>query len=77
MNNLRKSYEYLLCLKAFSRSAYYIVSAHEDNYLHLTGVHTNFDDVVLQEGETCDKMYASVDTIKELNNSVVRRSISR
>ena len=34
-------YEYLLCSKAFSRSAYYIVSAHEDNYLHLTGVHTN------------------------------------
>lgn len=33
-------YEYLLCSKAFSRSAYYIVSAHEDNYLHLTGVHT-------------------------------------
>lgn len=34
-------YEYLLCSKAFSRSPYYIVSAHEDNYLHLTGVHTN------------------------------------
>lgn len=35
------NYEYLLCSKAFSRNAYYIVSAHEDNYLHLTGVHTN------------------------------------
>ena len=34
-------YEYLLCSNAFSRSAYYIVSAHEENYLHLTGVHTN------------------------------------
>ena len=34
------NYEYLLCSKAFSRNAYYIVSAHEDNYLHLTGVHT-------------------------------------
>ena len=34
-------YEYLLCSKAFTRSSYYIVSAHEDNYLHLTGVHTN------------------------------------
>ena len=34
-------YEYLLCSKAFSNSAYYVVSAHEDNYLHLTGVHTN------------------------------------
>lgn len=37
------NYEYLLCSKAFSRNAYYIVSAHEDNYLHLTGVHTNLN----------------------------------
>ena len=34
------NYEYLLCSKAFKRNAYYIVSAHEDNFLHLTGVHT-------------------------------------
>lgn len=34
------NYEYLLCSEAFLHSAYYIVSAHEDNYLHLTGVHT-------------------------------------
>lgn len=40
------NYEYLLCSKAFSRSAYYIVSAHEDNYLHLTGVHTNLSAAV-------------------------------
>jgi len=26
----------------------------------------NLDDVILQEGETCDKMYASIDKIKEL-----------
>jgi len=34
------NYEYLLCSKAFKNNSYYIVSAHEDNYLHLTGVHT-------------------------------------
>ena len=27
------------------------------------------DDVILQEGETCDKMYASVEKIKELNDN--------
>lgn len=27
------------------------------------------DAVVLQEGETCDKMYANDDKIKELNNN--------
>lgn len=36
-------YEYLLCSKAFEKSEYYIISAHEDNYLHLTGLHTNLD----------------------------------
>lgn len=36
-------YEYLLCSKAFKKNEYYIVSAHEDNYLHLTGLHTNLD----------------------------------
>lgn len=35
------NYEYLLCSKAFIRNKYYIVSAHEDNYLHLTGLHTS------------------------------------
>lgn len=34
-------YEYLLCSKAFEKNDYYIVSSHADNYLHLTGVHTN------------------------------------
>lgn len=36
-------YEYLLCSQAFKKNEYYIVSAHEDNYLHLTGLHTNLD----------------------------------
>lgn len=36
-------YEYLLCSKAFKKNGYYIVSAYEDNYLHLTGLHTNLD----------------------------------
>ena len=29
----------------------------------------NLDEVVLQEGETCDKMYANAEKIRELNNS--------
>ena len=29
----------------------------------------NLDDVVLQKGETCDKMYANAEKIRELNNS--------
>ena len=36
-------YEYLLCSQAFEKNEYYIVNAHEDNYLHLTGLHTNLD----------------------------------
>lgn len=36
-------YEYLLCSAAFVKNEYYIVSAYEDNYLHLTGVHTSLD----------------------------------
>lgn len=36
-------YEYLLCSQAFEKKEYYIVSAYTDNYLHLTGVHTNLD----------------------------------
>lgn len=31
-------YEYLICSDAFTLKKYYIVDAHEDNYLHLTGV---------------------------------------
>ena len=36
-------YEYLLCSKAFEKNDYYIVSSHTDNYLHLTGVHTDLN----------------------------------
>ncbi|MCQ2513208.1 MAG: PBECR4 domain-containing protein [Lachnospiraceae bacterium] len=36
-------YEYLICSSAFTKNCYYIISAHEDNYLHLTGVHTVLD----------------------------------
>ena len=42
-NKYYVEYEYLLCSKAFEKNEYYIVSAHEDNYLHLTGLHTNLD----------------------------------
>lgn len=41
--NYYVEYEYLLCSQAFEKHEYYIVSAHEDNYLHLTGLHTNLD----------------------------------
>ena len=37
------NYEYLLCSEAFVNNEYYIVSAYEDNYLHLTGLHTSLD----------------------------------
>ena len=30
-----------ICSKSFLRNEYYIISAHEDNYLHLTGLHTS------------------------------------
>lgn len=33
----------MLCSKAFEKSEYYIISAHKDNYLHLTDLHTNLD----------------------------------
>ncbi len=35
------NYEYLVCSKAFVHNPHYIVSAREDNYLHLTGLHTS------------------------------------
>lgn len=33
-------YHYLVCSKAFVIRDYYIISAYEDNYQHLTGVHS-------------------------------------
>lgn len=33
-------FDYLVCSKAFTKKDYYIISAHEDNYQHLTGVHS-------------------------------------
>ncbi len=33
-------YDYLVCSKAFTKKDYYIISAYEDNYQHLTGVHS-------------------------------------
>ncbi len=33
-------YDYLICSEAFIKKDYYIISAHEDNYQHLTGVHS-------------------------------------
>lgn len=34
-------YEYLICSEAFVENDYYIISAMEDNFQHLTGVHSN------------------------------------
>ena len=33
-------YDYLICSKAFTKKDYYIIRAYEDNYQHLTGVHS-------------------------------------
>ena len=33
-------YDYLVCSKGFTKKDYYIISAFEDNYQHLTGVHS-------------------------------------
>ena len=34
-------YEYLVCSEAFVQNDYYIVAAMENNFQHLTGVHSN------------------------------------
>lgn len=36
-------YEYLICSEAFVQKDYYIVDAKEDNFQHLTGVHTQMN----------------------------------
>ncbi|MCF0115541.1 MAG: hypothetical protein HUJ56_09320 [Erysipelotrichaceae bacterium] len=56
--NYYVDYEYLIVSQAFVKNSYYIVSAHEDNYLHLTGVHTN-----LTASDFFDKCYTG--TLKE------------
>ena len=35
------SYEYLVCSEAFVQNDYYIIAAMENNFQHLTGVHSN------------------------------------
>ena len=35
--------DYLICSDAFQQEPFYIISAHEDNFLHLTGVSSNID----------------------------------
>lgn len=34
-------YDYLVCSQAFQKNTYYIIQAHENNFLHLTGVNTS------------------------------------
>lgn len=73
------NYEYLLCSKAFTQNEYYIVSAYEDNYLHLTGLHTS-----LSAGDFFDKCYTGTldesdfDFLKEgQNEKEVKGSVRR
>ena len=40
-NSFYVKYDYLIIADAFKKNPYYIISAQEDNYLHLTGVSTN------------------------------------
>lgn len=35
------AYEYLICSEAFAQNDYYIIAAMENNFQHLTGVHSN------------------------------------
>lgn len=73
-------YEYLLCSPAFVNKTYYIVSAHTDNFLHLTGVHTNLDaesffnkcyDGTLEEGDF--DFIKKSQTEREVKGSVRRK----
>lgn len=45
-------YEYLICSEAFKEREFYIVNAKEDNFQHLTGVHST-----LKPKEFFDKCY--------------------
>ena len=36
-------YEYLICSTVFEKSDYYIIAAEEDNFQHLTGVHSKIN----------------------------------
>ena len=36
-------YEYLICSEIFEKNDYYIIAAEEDNFQHLTGVHSKID----------------------------------
>ncbi len=73
-------YEYLICSMAFVRNEYYIVSAYEDNYLHLTGLHTSLDSATFFEKcykgtlEECDFDFCkSGQNEREVKGSVRRK----
>lgn len=42
-------YEYLICSEAFIRNKYYIINAREDNFQHLTGVHSELKPLIFFE----------------------------
>ena len=73
-------YEYLICSAAFSKNLYYIISAHEDNFLHLTGIHTNLDAATFFERcykgtlqETDFDFYKKGQNEREVKGSVRRK----
>ena len=72
-------YEYLLCSEAFVNNEYYIVSAYEDNYLHLTGLHTSLDAATffekcykgtLEENDFAHMCYTLASNLNDSQNGV-------
>ena len=72
-------YEYLLFSTAFVNNEYYIVSAYNDNYLHLTGLHTSlnasdfFEKCYTKTLEECDFDFCK----SGQNESEVKGSVRR
>ena len=73
-------YEYLLFSTAFMNNEYYIVSAYNDNYLHLTGLHTSlnasefFEKCYTKTLEECDFDFCkSGQNEREVKGSVRRK----
>ena len=72
-------YEYLLFSPAFVNNEYYIVSAYNDNYLHLTGLHTSlnasdfFEKCYTRTLEECDFDFCK----SGQNESEVKGSVRR
>ena len=71
-------YEYLVCSKAFTQKPFYIVTAKQDNYMHLTGI--PFKDAQLFFDKCINSSLAEVDigfVKKGQSESEVKGSIRR